>query len=303
MSRRLGAAAATLLLAACVPLTPYDEVASRLPEGSLVEVDGRRVHVARAGDGEPVLLLHGFGASAYSWRHVSAALDDAFQLIAPDLNGFGFSERPREIAAYTVAGQLRLVLGVMDALGLDSAHVAGHSYGGALAVHLAWRHPERVRSLVLVDSAGPEYPWHRRTVTAAFPPLTYLFVRARAIRREAVEIGLARSFEDDSLVTQELVDAYFDRVRIEGVSRAFRGLTAPTREPEELPEIAELELPVLLVWGSEDELVGPEAGRRIAERLPNGRFELLDGVGHIPLEESPAELARVMRSFLAALPG
>ncbi len=297
--RPLVGALALVLAGGCVPLIPYEELRARLPAENLVQVDGRTIHVVRSGRGEPVVLLHGFGASAYSWRHVTAALAGEYELIAVDLNGFGYTERSRSYDAYTVAGQLALVLGVMDGLGLDSAHIAGHSYGGALATHLAWRHPERVRSLILVDSAGAAYPWERRQRSAANRPLTYLFVRTRAIRRSAVVSGLEGSFADDSQISDDLVDAYHERVRIEGVSRAFRGLTMPTREPRELPDLALLDLPVLLVWGAKDELTVPEDGREASEILPRAEFHLLDGVGHIPPEEAPDQLAELMRTFLA----
>ncbi|MFQ5349880.1 MAG: alpha/beta fold hydrolase, partial [Thermoanaerobaculia bacterium] len=287
------------LTGGCVPLIPYEEIRARLSAESLVEVDGQLAHVVRSGGGEPIVLLHGFGASAYSWRHVTAALANDYESIAIDLNGFGYTERSRDVADYTVAGQLALVLGVLDALGIDTAHFAGHSYGGALATHLAWRFPERVRSLILVDSAGAAYPWERRQRSAANRPLTYLFVRTRAIKRDAVVTALEGSFADDSRISAELVDAYHERVRIEGVSRAFRGLTMPTREPRELPDLARLDLPVLLVWGAEDELTLPQAGREAAATLPQAEFHLLDGVGHIPPEEAPDELSMLMRAFLA----
>ena len=187
----------------------------------------------------------------------------------------------------------------MERLGVERAHVAGHSYGGALAIHLAWRHPQRVRSLILVNSALPSYPWTRRHASAAIPPLTYLWVRGKAITRKSVRAGLERSFADDGQITPELVDAYHERVRIEGVSRAFRRLTQPTDEPRELPDLSRLELPVLMVWGDEDELTLLEIARQVAEVLPDAELKVLDGVGHIPLEESPDELADLMRRFLA----
>ncbi len=296
--RRLAGIFALILAGGCVPLTPWPEIKDRLPAENVVEVQGQTVHFVRSGNGEPVVLLHGFGASAYSWRHVAAALASDHELIAVDLNGFGYTQRPRGAAGYTVAGQLALVLGVMDALGIDSAHIAGHSYGGALALHLAWRHPQRARTVTLVGSASVAYPWERRNTSASIRPLTYLVVRTRTIKRDAVAMGLERSLADDSRITPELIDAYHERLRIEGVSRAFRGLTEPTSEPRELPDLTRLELPVLMVWGAEDVLSLPEDGRAAAELIPHSQFELLDGVGHIPLEESPDELARLMRAFL-----
>lgn len=296
-----------LLLAAggCVGLTPYEEVAARLPAGRLVEVAGQRVHVERWGAaGEPVLLLHGFGGSTYSWRGVGPRLGERHQVIAVDLNGFGYTERPRDLDAYTVSGQLALVLGVLDGMGLDRVHVAGHSYGGALALHLAWRHPERVRSLVLVDSAGPGYPSKRRHLLAGVGPLASGFVRAVGLRTRRVQSGLEASFHDDAAVTPELVAAYVERLRVEGISRAYRGLTAPRRErPEAGFDYAAIEQPVLVVWGAEDRLVAPEEGRAAAERMPQARFVLLDETGHIPPEERPAELARLIIEFLETGPG
>ena len=167
------------------------------------------------------------------------------------------------------------------------------------ALATAPRTPWRASSLVLVDSARPSYPWTRRHLSAAISPLTYLYVRTRAIQRDAVRTGLERSFADDSQITPELVDAYYERIRIEGVSRAFRGLTRPTSEPRELPDLARLDLPVLMVWGAADELTVLEEAREVAEVLPDAELVVLDGVGHIPLEESPDELARLMRTFLA----
>lgn len=296
--KRLVGVLALILAGGCVPLTPYSTVRDRLPADSLIEVNGRLAHVVRSGSGEPVILLHGFGASAFSWRHVMAALQTEQALTAIDLNGFGYTERPRRAAGYTVAGQLALVIGVMDALGIDSAHVAGHSYGGAIALHLAWRHPERVRSVTLIDSAALSYPWDRRSRSAAVGPISHLFVRGRAIKRDSIRAGLERSFADDSQITPELVDEYYERLRIEGISRAFRGLTRPTPEPRELPDLTWFELPVLMVWGAQDEISLPEDGRAAAELIPNSEFELIDGAGHIPLEESPARLADLMRAFL-----
>ncbi len=301
--RLLALAASSALALGCVAVTPYAEVRHRLPAANLLEVDGRSVYVERAGAGEPLILLHGFGGSSFTWRRVAEELAGSYRVVAPDLNGFGFSERPRRAADYTVAGQLALILGVMDGLGIESAHVAGHSYGGALAVHLAWRRPERVRSLILVDSAGADYPWKRRHLGAFVRPVASAFVRMLGLSRERVRKSLERSIFDDRLVTTELVEAYFERLSIEGVGTAYWGLSKPTREPRARIPVEELDLPVLLVWGAEDTLIGPEVGRRVAERLPRAEFVELPATGHIPPEEKPEELARRIARFLAGATG
>jgi 2-hydroxymuconate-semialdehyde hydrolase len=151
-----------LVLAGCVALRPYADVRRSLPAERLIPVDGQLVHVEQAGAGEPVVLVHGFGASTYSWRKVVSEIARTRRVIALDLSGFGYTERPRDPARYTRDAQVALILGVMDALGVERAHLVGHSYGGALGLRLAALHPERLNSLLLVDSAAPTYPNDRR---------------------------------------------------------------------------------------------------------------------------------------------
>ena len=295
----------TLLLAllawGCVTLAPYEQVRRRLPPESLVSIDGRAVHITQMGDGEPLVLLHGFGGSSYSWRRVVPLLAERYRVVAIDLNGFGYSQRPRALADYTIEGQLATVLEVLRSLGIERAHLAGHSYGGALAIHLAHRYPEHLLSLILINSAGPEYPRSRRYWLAGVRPLISPLVRTLGLRRGRIGGSLRASVADDSLITDGLVDAYLERLRIEGAVRAYRGLTAPGLESAGPVPYPELDLPVLVLWGAEDELIEPEQGRQAAQQMPRGEFVLLDSVGHLPMEESPAELAREMLRFLGGL--
>ncbi len=286
-----------LLLSGCVPLRSFDEVRRAAPAGEFVRVGGQFVHVEQAGTGEPVVLLHGFGASAYSWRKVIPALAEGHRVVAIDLNGFGYTQRPRSRESYTREGQAKLVLDTMDALGIARAHIIGHSYGGGITLYLASRHPERFRSMVLVDSSAPTYANDRRSRAAALRPLDTLFVRAVALRPSAVRKALLRSFWDPSKVTPELVQAYFDRVAVEGVGYAFYGLTAPA--PPGPPVVLEtIEVPTLAVWGAHDELISPETGRRAAARLPHSEFVLIGDCGHLPMEEQPEALLRAVLPFL-----
>jgi pimeloyl-ACP methyl ester carboxylesterase len=287
-----------LLLFGCVSLRSFSEVRREVPEDRFVRIDGHLVHFEQAGSGEPVVLIHGFGASTYSWRRVMPVLAESYRVVAVDLNGFGYTQRPKSRESYTREGQEKLVLGVMDALGIDRASVFGHSYGGGLALFMASRHPERFRSMVLVDSSAPTYADDRRSWTAAFRPLSSLFVRSFALRRSMIRRALLHSYYDDSKVTPELVQAYFDRVRIEGVADAYYGLTAPTRTAAGRVDLARIEVPTLIVWGAHDELVSPASGRRSAEQLHDAAFVLLGESGHLPMEEQPEEFLRAVLPFL-----
>jgi pimeloyl-ACP methyl ester carboxylesterase len=225
------------------------------------------------------------------------ALAASHRVVAIDLNGFGYTQRPKSRASYTREAQAKLVLGTLDALGIERAHVVGHSYGGGLTLYLASRHPERFRTMVLVDSSAPTYANDRRSRAAALRPLDVLFVRSVVLRPGMIRKGLLRSYYDDSLVTPELVQAYLERLAVEGVGTAFWGLTAPAPpgEPVELEKIA---VPSLVIWGAHDVLISPETGRRAAARLPHAEFVLFDKSGHLPMEEEPEAFLRTVLPFL-----
>jgi pimeloyl-ACP methyl ester carboxylesterase len=286
-----------IVLPGCVSLRSFEEVRRSLPADRFVRVGDQLVHVEQAGSGEPVVLIHGFGASTYSWRKVMPALAASHRVVAVDLNGFGYTQRPTSRASYTREAQAKLVLGTLDALGIDRAHIVGHSYGGGLTLYLASRHPERFRTMVLVDSSAPTYANDRRSRFAALRPLDVLFVRSVVLRPGMVRKGLLRSYYDDSLVTPELVQAYLDRLAVEGVGGAFYGLTAPAPagEPVELEKIA---VPSLVIWGAHDVLISPETGRRAAARLPHAEFVLFDKSGHLPMEEEPEAFLNTVLPFL-----
>ena len=288
-----------LMLAGCVSLRPFAEVRREQPAERFVEVDGRQVYVEQQGTGQVVVLLHGFGESSYSWRRVMPELARSFRVVAPDLNGFGWTERPRDAQSYTREGQERLVLGVLGALGVTRAQFVGHSYGGSLTLFLASRHPDLVRSMVLVDSAAPTYSDDRRSRVASIRPLDSLLVRL-ALTPRHIRGSLLASVYDPALVTPELVRAYLERLLVHGEDDAYYGLTARLSRQEAAAgvELETLALPALVVWGAEDRLIRAEAGRRAARRLPAGEFVTIPRCGHLPMEERPAELLGLMVPFL-----
>ncbi|HEX5757917.1 MAG TPA: alpha/beta fold hydrolase [Thermoanaerobaculia bacterium] len=303
MSRQRPALALLLsITCGCVPLRPFADVQREAPAAHFLEADGGLVYVEQAGEGEPVFLLHGFAESTYTWRKVLPGLAATHRVVALDLYGFGYTRRPQDPARYRRDGQVALLLAVMDRLGFERAHLVGHSYGGAICLALAARHPERVRSLVLVASAAPSYPDDRRSRTAGIRLLNDLYLRALALRPRAVERALRRSFHDDALVTPELVAAYLERLRIEGVTDAYYGLSAPSAARAAPVDLARLDVPTLLLWGAQDVVTPVANGRELARRLPRAELVVLAGAGHLPMEERPEELVRAVRTFLARTP-
>ncbi len=286
-----------LLSFGCVSLTPYAEIWRSLPEADRLTIDGRTIHVEQRGSGEPLLLLHGFGESTYSWRNVVPELSKHFRTIAIDLNGFGYTERPKDRAPYSRDGQLRLILGVLDALGIESAHVAGHSYGGALSLALAARHPERVRSLILIDSAAVTYPDEKKGFGAKSRTISRLALGV-ALRPIAIRRNLKKAYYDDALATPEVAREYASRLAIEGVLDAYAGLSLPSPPAGPPIDLATIDKPSLWIWGIEDHTVKIEGGRAAAARMAGSKFVEIEQSGHSPMEEKPDEVIRAILPFL-----
>ena len=287
-------------LAGCSHLVPYSQVRRTLPATSFLEFAGQDVHVEVAGQGEPVLLIHGFGGSTFSWRQTLPALANDHRVIALDLFGFGYTERPKRLEHYSREGQIELILGVLDRLGVREAHVIGHSYGGGLAMTLAAEHPERVRSLVLVDSTAPNWAISRRRNLAELSPLTWLFVRGYALRPAMVRKALERSWYDDTQVTDQVVNEYLKRLQIEGAAHAYRGLTVPLGNEGEQRQVfvQDLTQPTLVIWGADDALIPAEDGKLAASQMQDSRFVEFSDCGHSPMEEHPEAFVAVVRDFL-----
>jgi pimeloyl-ACP methyl ester carboxylesterase len=277
---------------------PFADVCACVPAEHFVRVGEQLVHVEQSGQGEPVVLLHGFGGSSFAWRLVAPALARRYRVIAPDLNGFGWTQRPKDIAAYTYAGQAEMVLGVLRELGIERFHVVGHSYGGGLALWLAGRHPARVRSVVLLSSVLPDYSQQQRQAWARFRTLNWLLVHFFALSRAGVRRTLELCIHDRSLITSQLVEAYRERLLVEGVEDAYYGLMAPLDLP--MPEVAleDVQAPTLVVWGREDKLIPLERAETYVPQIPNARLVVLDGCGHMALEECPPRLLAEMLPFL-----
>ena len=285
---------------ACVTMQPYAEAVRGLPEGRLLEISGQRISVERAGQGPPLVLLHGFGESTISYAAVLPELAKQFAVVAIDLNGFGYTERPKDRASYTLAGQERLVLAVLDRLGLDRVRLAGHSYGGGLAPYLASRHPERVDRLLLIDNTLPLYASQRRNGLFRWRWLARIAAHTFALTDRVIEKGLREAYYDDSRVTPDLVREYAGRLRIEGVTDAFFGLVGPSTEPPYRIDLAKVEIPTLVIWGAEDRLIAAAAAEKTSSQLPAASFVLLPACGHTPMEECPDAFLAAALPFLAA---
>lgn len=260
------------------------------PRAETVVVGGLRVHVLSAGTGSPLVYLHGAGDLG-GWLPALDLLAADFRVVRPDHPGFNQSDDDAAIGS--VAALAERYLEVLDALHLDAFHLVGTSLGGWLAAEIALRAPERVHRLVLVDAAG----------LAPAPPAPNMF------EVEADELIALTCGDEASLAAGRRRDA---AVRADAVLSERRrrngGTTAriagdPYMHDPALPgRLSLLRVPALIVWGALDGLFPVETADRWKDLLPVAGRHVIDGAGHLPLVDRPAEFARVVAEFLSTDP-
>ena len=252
-----------------------------------VEVGNQRLRYFEGGNGPPLLLIHGLGSSSEDWALVVRELTRGHRVIAPDLLGWGGSDKPRD-GDYSVAAQTELVRGFMDAVRLPRADVAGLSMGGWVGLRLAALHPERVQKLVLIDSIGLDFP--TTLDESSFAPTTMA---------EARHLLWLQSDEFTKLPDFVVRDFLRHALRDRWVLRAsMRSLL--TRRDVMDGKLQRVTMPVLIVWGTADRLAPPSLAARLHEALPQSRVVMIPGCGHLAVIECRAKAIPAIVDFLNA---
>jgi pimeloyl-ACP methyl ester carboxylesterase len=282
--------------------------------GQMRTVAGTRTYVIDQGprEGQAVVLIHGFGGSTFTWRDTVPALAaSGYRVIALDLRGFGLSDKVFA-ADYSHAAQADFVLSVFDDLGIDQALVVGHSMGGSVSLHLAERHPDRVRGLVLVAAAArwgqaatgsvlglptdlgrvsefwPVQWWVRLGLRLYFTP-----ERLADVQRSAYVVT--------EVITPEVQRGYGQVVDMREWDAALLGVVRDSHRNNLTRDPATLDIPAVLIWGEADPWIGLEHGQAINAALPGSRLVVLPGLGHLPMEEDPAAFNIALLAALSDL--
>ena len=266
--------------------------------GSFLDIDGQRVHYVEAGRGEAVVLIHGWNGSTFDYRYVIPELAQRWRVVAVDLIGFGYSERPAK-GDYSLAAQARVVRLVMDRLGIDRATVVGHSMGGGVAMCLAGDAPERVSRLVLVDSVGAEEVNRARGSGSVLRPLLPIIAVVTLHRARMREAMLRVAVHDPAVLTPDVLEGHFRPFRMRGHLRAM-GRQLVDRRRDTLPDPALLRQPSLILWGEHDRVIPIERGEALAREMPHARLLIVRAAGHLPLEEQPAVCNKALLDFLGS---
>jgi len=260
-----------------------------------------RLRVAERGAGPSVLLLHGFLMSRLAWDDVAPALAGRFRVVAPDLPGFGDSEKPSPSRFdYGVEAFGECVADLIAAMGLGRTHVVGHGLSGAIALALATRHPEFVAKLTLVDPLV--YPLPRKSNVFEMPVLGAFFFKQLYGR------SLFRAYFRDSVFSQ---GAALPLARIDHFYESFN--SPPARESafatmqafldtrSAVARLSRVQAPSFVIWGRHDALYPSQYGQRLARELNSARLEVME-TGHAPHMEQPDRFADVLSDFLRGAP-
>jgi len=276
------------------------------PDSRFVEVNGITVHYKIAGSGEPVfLLLHGFGASTFSWREVMGPLAEMGTVVAFDRPGFGLTQRPMPdewegVNPYSPEAQANLTVGLMDALGIERAILVGNSAGGTVALQTALTYPERVAGLVLVDAAvyvgGGTPGWLRPLLNT--PQMRHLGpLIARRIQDWGVDFARS-AWHDPSRITPEVWEGYNRPLRAQNWDRALWEVTRASRPLGLEKRLGEVRVPVLVVTGDDDRIVPTEQSIRLAGEIAGAQLAVIPECGHVPQEECPGPFLEALEAFL-----
>ncbi len=298
-------------------LVPVPALEGTVPAQSLADsesrfaiLDGLQVHYKEAGRGPlALILLHGFGASLFSWHEVMQPLAQLGRVVAYDRPAFGLTSRPmpgewRGENPYPAPAQAKMLLALMGKLGIRRAVLVGNSAGGAIALQAAIVAQERVEALVLVDAAvyetGGAPAWLGPLLsTPQMRHLGPLLTRTFIARGDDL-VRLA--WHDPTHVTAETLAGYRKPLQIENWDRALWELSAGAR-PSNLPQqLGQVGMPVLVLSGDDDRIVPTESSIRLAHELPRARLVILPNCGHVPQEECPAEFVAALGRFIEVLP-
>jgi pimeloyl-ACP methyl ester carboxylesterase len=279
----------------------YTEAIERFAKGKFVTVDGKKVHYVEAGNGQPIILIHGFLCHSAMWKKNIDALAEKFKVYAIDLWGWGYSERLNE-REYSFERYGKQIVGFMEALNIKKATLVGHSMGGGISVWVAAHYPERVDRLILVDPAVIPYPM---TTIGKIYQLPFVGEFVNAIPGEALIKNNIKTnrFYDKNKVTEEYCKEVLQPLCIKG---SYAGgmfiLRNVFKEPlveSEANLLVKMAIPTLIIHGREDKAIPLDRSKRLNDLWKGSKLVIFDKAGHSPHEEHPEKFNKLAIDFLS----
>ena len=271
------------------------------PPSFFMTLDGMEVHVRDEGnaqDSVPIVLIHGTGASLHTFEAWTSELKREHRVLSMDLPGYGLTG-PFPHRDYSMDRYVEFMLHFLQSLNIEQCVLGGNSLGGAIAWRFALEHPDMVDKLVLIDAAG--YPSESESV-----PIAFRIAKMRGINRiftfitprSLAKASLENVYADESKVSKELIDRYFELTLRKGNRQAYLDRMGVKRYPQAFEKIKTIEQPTLILWGDRDELIPVTNAYRFHHDLPNDTLVILQDAGHVPMEEDPERSLKILKTFL-----
>ena len=250
------------------------------------------------GNGEVIVLLHGFGADKDNWPRFARSLTGRYRVIAPDLPGFGNNARHADWS-YDIASQVPRLHAFVQALQLPAFHLAGNSMGGNLSAAYTLAHPQQVKTLGLFCAAGVDEPTPSRLTTMIANGENVLVPRNMQQWDTLMDLVFVKEpwvpgFIDDEIARRAIANADFKQ-------KIFTEYRAKYQNLE--PRLPEIQQPTLVLWGDEDGLLHVSMADVFHDRLPNSQKVIMDNMGHAPMIERPQDTAQIYGDFVASAGG
>lgn len=267
-----------------------------------IQINGHAIFYVVKGEGDPLLLIHGYGAGSWVWEKQIDILSKNYRVYALDIIGYGYSDRPR--IEYTPETYIHFLRDFMDGLGIERATLIGNSMGGGIAWAMAALFPKRVKRLILIDCVPPDVlaqvrneSFRTLAVVKDIPFLPYLVIASRNMN--SIRRILQECLFDRRLITPALLSRQFELIRFKGSSWVLYSTLKHAKATSKMGDYLSLiDHPTLLIWGEQDLVFPPSVGESLHQAIKGSKMHLIKKSGHIPMWETPEEVNRAILDFL-----
>lgn len=289
---------------------PSKSIAELMSEsGQFIEIEGKMIYYEDYGHQdakEAIILVHGFGGSTYSWRHnVKYLSDPGMRVIAVDLLGYGLSDKDYQ-SDYSHPAHARRLKKLLDAMGIEKAHLAGHSMGGSIVLHFARLYPDYAQSLILAAPAVDTKNFEPNLDSARLiSPLLYyppfkrtgrLLLRGYFIAGN-IEMILKSAYHNQNLITKDIYQDYQDRVITGDWDLSLLAATRDYQNNVLNFPLSDINLKVLIITGAHDSWVPSGQVKELKDQLPKADLKVISDAGHLMIEEQPDKFNEALDNF------